>query len=120
MNGDRAGVLIPTSVRRMIQNIKEIVGHHSDEDVYANSSPSKKSCAPFFPPVASPRHFPSDQISRSFIFSSRGTSPLTKSRAPSFSPAATLPSTKILRPFHFPNLGCGRCLLHFDPFISRH
>ncbi|RRT52435.1 hypothetical protein B296_00019546, partial [Ensete ventricosum] len=35
MNGGGARVSIPPSVRRMIQNIKEIAGHHSDEDIYS-------------------------------------------------------------------------------------
>ncbi|WOK92974.1 GBF-interacting protein 1-like isoform X5 [Canna indica] len=35
MSGGGARVSIPASVRRTIQNIKEIAGHHSDEDVYA-------------------------------------------------------------------------------------
>ncbi|THU59216.1 hypothetical protein C4D60_Mb03t22630 [Musa balbisiana] len=35
MNGGGARVSIPPSVRRTIQNIKEIAGHHTDEDIYS-------------------------------------------------------------------------------------
>ncbi|XP_065011374.1 GBF-interacting protein 1-like isoform X3 [Musa acuminata AAA Group] len=35
MNGGGARVSIPPSLRRTIQNIKEIAGHHTDEDIYS-------------------------------------------------------------------------------------
>ena len=35
MSGGGSRVLIPNNVRRMIQDIKEIAGKHSDDDIYA-------------------------------------------------------------------------------------
>jgi len=35
MSGAGFRASIPTSVRRTIQNIKEITGNHSEEDIYA-------------------------------------------------------------------------------------
>jgi hypothetical protein len=35
MSGTGFRASIPNSVKKMIQNIKEITGNHSDEDIYA-------------------------------------------------------------------------------------
>ncbi|OIW16528.1 hypothetical protein TanjilG_32199 [Lupinus angustifolius] len=35
MSGAGVKASIPSSVRKVIQNIKEITGNHSDEDIYA-------------------------------------------------------------------------------------